>query len=260
MGAYSEQAGFQKQLKQALPLAHRTSKAAKQFDVRVFLKFIEHKRIFGESFKEQIEDLYDLMHKTMEYVDKLHNESNPKKRENILDMIAKATLASEKKKNEILDSLDEGKRDLSEASSRLAYFWNNYKIMTMFLAKLRTKLPDVPSVTDMQTIIQHQITLFSAINEAYKHDSIEIETLLDNEFRKIDEQVKKNNNEPINFKPILAHIKYVEGKLDEIITKAEEEDKLSKLARKRMSAAEQALVTMLKKDVDDWKEAFKTAK
>jgi hypothetical protein len=248
-----------KQLEAAFPLAKAAEKDAKQLDVKIFLKFLKKHKLFGESLKQELAEIYDLLHESWELAEDIRKRPGHGKE---LEKLSEITYEIEKKNNEMLEKLAAGKYVIAQMGQKLTRFYNDERKILELLKefydgmKRMGKMKQTPHVTqlmDSATNIQgalHKIKpLFEAISTAYERDSIEIEKMIEEERMKIEKKVRGKSADPIDFRKLLEHVKYVEGLINDLITKAEEEAKLENVSKENARLMEIIIGQMLEKDL-----------
>ncbi|MBN1544949.1 hypothetical protein JW898_05830 [Candidatus Woesearchaeota archaeon] len=258
LGIYSEQKNFRKNLESAFPLAKRAAGEAGQLDVKIFLKFLKKHKLFGESLKQEIAEIYDLLHESWELAEEIRNKPEHEKE---FDRLNKITYELETKNTDLLNKLDAGKHMILQMGKNLRMFYNDELKILSLLKEFNEglhregKLKQVPHATQLvneATNIQgalHQIKpLFEAIATAYEKDSIEIGKMIEEEMRKVEYKVRGNDAQHIDFRKILEHVKYVEGQIDKLIEKAEKEQKLANVSQRSARMMEILIGKMLERE------------
>ncbi len=260
MGDLSEYPGFEKTLKEAFPLAKKTVEEAKELDVKIFLKFLKKHKLFGKTMMEKLAKIHDLLKESWQIAEEIRAHPD-KSHEEELDRLSKMTFEIEKLRGDVLEDLDKGKHLLTEMGGQLSAFYNDERRILGLVDELYTNMKEkglvsvkpgvtqlMHTATNMQGAIHKIKPLFEAISTAYEQDSVEIERMLDEEQKKVEDKLKGHEAADINFKPILEHIKYVQGKIEELVDKAEQEAKLEKVAKRDAKLMEVVIGKMLERE------------
>ncbi|MBU2561846.1 MAG: hypothetical protein KKD17_06110 [Nanoarchaeota archaeon] len=258
LGIYSEQPNFRKNLESAFPLAKRAAGEAEQLDVKIFLKFLKKHKLFGQSLKQELAGIYDLLHESWELAEEIRKKPEHQKE---FDRLSKITYELEAKTADLLNKLKAGKHMMVVMGKNLRMFYNDeLKILALLKEfheglKREGRVKQMPNVTQLMneaTNIQgalHQIKpMFEAIATAYEKDSIEIERMIDDEMRKVEAKVRGKDAQHIDFRKILEHVKYVEGQIDNLVEKAEQEQKLVNVSQHSARLMEIIIGKMLERE------------
>ena len=244
----SNQPDVRRLFKESFPLAERTVKEAKQLDVKIFLNFLKKHKLFGKSLRDELADLYDLINESWHLAAKIREGKANKNDKKLLE---KLTLEIEKKTDEILSKIEEGKNILVEMRKKLWHFINHEEQLLNILTRRRPVPAEVMHAATMIHGALNEIKpLFEAISTAYEKRALDIEHMIDEEVLKIQKNIQTGAPQ-IDFSHILGHVKEVEQEIDSVIAKEERRIKLAKVTEKNAKLIQKAVEHILEQELPE---------